>query len=327
MARAHERFAGRAPPARRRRAPASAGRAAEPRRHRRAQVRDDEPPPLPQPPPRDRDVAAQGAQLLRRRAQLAARAEWYASHFSADAPVRGESSPHYTNRPRFEGVAERMRELLGASPARSTWCATRSTGCSPTTSTTSAAATRARRSPRPSPIRDSAYVARSRYAFQLEPYLEAFGAERIEIVSREELKRDRAGDDAAPVRVPCVERTSPPISSTASGRPGRRRAGPLPAHGPGRPAARACAPSTATSTGCPSACAGRSSGSSTTPSRRIGEAGAPRRARSGWRAARRRHGRGFERIAGRGAGLGDDARRRCASLALRRRRTDTAVHR
>jgi hypothetical protein len=37
----------------------------------------------------------------------------------------------------------------------------------------------------------SAYVNRSRYYFQLEPYLEAFGPERIEIVTREELKRDR----------------------------------------------------------------------------------------------------------------------------------------
>ena len=40
--------------------------------------------------------------------------EWYASHFDRASPVRGETSPHYTNLPRFEGVAERMRELLGA---------------------------------------------------------------------------------------------------------------------------------------------------------------------------------------------------------------------
>ena len=38
-------------------------------------------------------------------------ADWYRSHFPADAAVRGETSPHYTNRPRFEGVAERMREM------------------------------------------------------------------------------------------------------------------------------------------------------------------------------------------------------------------------
>ena len=40
--------------------------------------------------------------------------DWYASHFDRAAPVRGETSPHYTNLPRFGGVAERMREVLGA---------------------------------------------------------------------------------------------------------------------------------------------------------------------------------------------------------------------
>jgi len=38
---------------------------------------------------------------------------------------------------------------------------------------------------------ESSYVARSRYFFQLEPYLEAFGPDRMQIVSREDLKRDR----------------------------------------------------------------------------------------------------------------------------------------
>src|SRR5689334_23609212 len=36
--------------------------------------------------------------------------DWYTSHFDPDADVRGETSPHYTNRPRFEGVAERLAE-------------------------------------------------------------------------------------------------------------------------------------------------------------------------------------------------------------------------
>jgi hypothetical protein len=38
---------------------------------------------------------------------------------------------------------------------------------------------------------ESSYVMRSRYFFQLEPYIETFGADRIELVSREELKGDR----------------------------------------------------------------------------------------------------------------------------------------
>ena len=32
-------------------------------------------------------------------------ADWYASHFDRTAQVRGETSPHYTNLPRFAGVA------------------------------------------------------------------------------------------------------------------------------------------------------------------------------------------------------------------------------
>ena len=35
-------------------------------------------------------------------------ADWYASHFDRTAQVRGETSPHYTNLPRFAGVADRM---------------------------------------------------------------------------------------------------------------------------------------------------------------------------------------------------------------------------
>src|SRR3954452_1285883 len=40
--------------------------------------------------------------------------DWYASHFEASAPVRGESSPHYTNRPRFDGVPDRVHSVLGS---------------------------------------------------------------------------------------------------------------------------------------------------------------------------------------------------------------------
>ena len=54
-------------------APAKARRDAQPDHHRRAQVRDDEHPPLPRPSPRDSDVEAEGAQLLRRGAELGSR--------------------------------------------------------------------------------------------------------------------------------------------------------------------------------------------------------------------------------------------------------------
>jgi len=116
--------------------------------------------------------------------------EWYASHFSGRASVRGESSPHYTNRPRFEGVAERMRSVVA--DARlvymvrdpidrmlSHYLHNLGGGYDDRTLADAFADP------------ESAYVTRSRYFFQLEPYLEEFGPERIEIVGREELKRDR----------------------------------------------------------------------------------------------------------------------------------------
>src|SRR4051794_4150382 len=34
---------------------------------------------------------------------------WYTARFADRHPVRGESSPHYTNLPRFSGVAERIQ--------------------------------------------------------------------------------------------------------------------------------------------------------------------------------------------------------------------------
>ena len=116
--------------------------------------------------------------------------DWYESHFDPEAAVRGETSPHYTNRPRFEGVAERMAETVPG--ARLIYMA---------------------RDPidrmlshylhnigggyddRPLEVAlaepDTAYVDRGRYFFQLEPYLERFERSRIELVTREELKSDR----------------------------------------------------------------------------------------------------------------------------------------
>ncbi|MEK6271807.1 MAG: sulfotransferase [Actinomycetota bacterium] len=116
--------------------------------------------------------------------------EWYASHFSGRASVRGESSPHYTNRPRFEGVAERMRSVVA--DARLVYMVRdpidrmlshylHNLGGGYDNRTLADAFADP----------ESAYVTRSRYFFQLEPYLEEFGPERIEIVGREELKRDR----------------------------------------------------------------------------------------------------------------------------------------
>ena len=117
--------------------------------------------------------------------------DWYASHFDRGAPVRGESSPHYTNLPRFAGVAERMRGLL--EDARIVYMVrdpidrmlsqyVHNVGGG----YESRALDEALGDP------EGSYVARSRYAMQVEPYLREFGSDKVTIVSREELRDDRA---------------------------------------------------------------------------------------------------------------------------------------
>jgi hypothetical protein len=118
--------------------------------------------------------------------------EWYASHFDPAAPVRGESSPHYTNLPRFAGVAERMRALLGEGP-RLVYMVRDPIDRMLSHYLHNVGGGYERR-PLAEALADpdGAYVARSRYAMQLEPYLQQFGAERIAIVSHDELKDRRA---------------------------------------------------------------------------------------------------------------------------------------
>jgi hypothetical protein len=116
--------------------------------------------------------------------------DWYASHFDPGATVRGESSPHYTNRPRFEGVADRIGSMLGEprliyvvrdpiDRMLSHYLHNVGGGYEERELTDALADP------------DSSYVARSRYAYQLEPFLDRFGPKRIEVVTREELKGDR----------------------------------------------------------------------------------------------------------------------------------------
>ena len=124
-------------------------------------------------------------------------ADWYASHFDRGAPVRGETSPHYTNLP---AVRRRRRADARRCSARtrgsSTWSATRSTGCSRTTSTTSAAVTSrgALDEALGDPERPTSTAAATRC--RSSPTCEAFGAERVPVVSREELRDDARDDDA-----------------------------------------------------------------------------------------------------------------------------------
>ena len=118
-------------------------------------------------------------------------ADWYRGHFPADVAVRGETSPHYTNRPRFQGVAERMKEVLGED-LRLIYMVRHPIdrllshylhnvgGGYESRELAEAVADPA-----------SAYVQRGMYASQLEPYVETFGLNRILVVSREELGAER----------------------------------------------------------------------------------------------------------------------------------------
>jgi hypothetical protein len=117
--------------------------------------------------------------------------DWYANHFSSGDPVRGETSPHYTNEPRFAGVAERMRRVLGQD-AKLVYMVR-----DPVDRLLShylhnvggGYETRSMEEALSDP--QSAYVRRSLYAMQAEPYLKEFGDEALAIVAREDLRDER----------------------------------------------------------------------------------------------------------------------------------------
>ncbi|HEV7563518.1 MAG TPA: sulfotransferase [Solirubrobacterales bacterium] len=116
--------------------------------------------------------------------------DWYASRFDDRCKVRGESSPHYTNLPRFDGVAEKIREhcpdarllYMVRDPIKrilSHWVHATGAGYEtremvPTLS-----------------LPDTQYINRSKYWMQLQPYLELFDRGQIELITQEELQAER----------------------------------------------------------------------------------------------------------------------------------------
>jgi hypothetical protein len=116
--------------------------------------------------------------------------DWYTSLFDADAPVRGEASVNYTSRPFTDGVAERMAATLP--DARLIYMVRDPIERAVSHYLHARAAGREKR-----PIEvvladlDSRYVRRGRYAWQLEPFLDAFGGDRIHIDSQERLLANR----------------------------------------------------------------------------------------------------------------------------------------
>jgi hypothetical protein len=118
--------------------------------------------------------------------------DWYRGRFDERFPVRGESSPHYTNLPRFGEVAERIhrhipdakliymvRDPIGR--ILSHW--RHATGAGYETRSMEEVLARS----------DQTYVSRSLYWMQLQPYLERFPREQIAVIAQEELHDDREG--------------------------------------------------------------------------------------------------------------------------------------
>jgi hypothetical protein len=116
--------------------------------------------------------------------------DWYASRFDDRFKVRGESSPHYTNLPRFEGVAARIHEhcpdarliYMVRDPIKrilSHWV--HATGAGYETGELIPVLSE------PS----SSYMNRSKYWMQLQPYLELFDRSQIEVITQEELQSER----------------------------------------------------------------------------------------------------------------------------------------
>jgi hypothetical protein len=118
--------------------------------------------------------------------------DWYAAQFDASAPVRGESSPSYTDFPWSDGVAERMHSVLPEAklvylvrdPVErivSHYLHDHSAG----------------RLEQPleavlSGPQGERFTTRSKYFLQLQQYLAYFPLERILVVAQEELLADRA---------------------------------------------------------------------------------------------------------------------------------------
>ncbi len=118
--------------------------------------------------------------------------DWYRGRFDDRFPVRGESSPHYTNQPRYTGVVERIHQHIPdakllymvrdpISRILSHW--RHATGAGYETRSIEEVLTR----------EDQTYVTRSMYWMQLQPYLERFDRDQIEVITQEELQADREG--------------------------------------------------------------------------------------------------------------------------------------
>lgn len=114
---------------------------------------------------------------------------WYASHFPADSPVRGESSPGYTS-PAHPRVAERMARLI---PQVRLIMLVRDPVTRAISQYRHHVADGTERRPPAEALLDpgSQYLDRSRYHARLQPFLARFPRSQLLVVATEELESDR----------------------------------------------------------------------------------------------------------------------------------------
>jgi sulfotransferase family protein len=116
--------------------------------------------------------------------------DWYRGRFDDRFKVRGESSPHYTNQPRFMGVPERIHQHIPEArliymvrdPIKrilSHWTHATGAGYEPREMVETLSRT------------DTAYIHRSMYWRQLQPFLELFDPAQIAVFTQEELQAER----------------------------------------------------------------------------------------------------------------------------------------
>ncbi|MGH7553802.1 MAG: sulfotransferase family protein [Longimicrobiales bacterium] len=115
-------------------------------------------------------------------------AEWYAAQFDGEAQVHGESSPNYTAARRFPGVAARMHQVI---PSAKLIFMVRDPVQRLIAHYVHNSSYGNERRPLCEVIHDDHFLERSMYWLQLREYLAYFPADRILIVSADDLREYR----------------------------------------------------------------------------------------------------------------------------------------
>jgi hypothetical protein len=116
---------------------------------------------------------------------------WYERHFQDQAPVRGESSPSYTNYPEYRGVPERMARTVPDTQLVYVVGDPLKRIVSHYVHHYAAGGTRRGIEAELGDLRDSVFVAHSLYHMQLRRYLRVIPGPRVLVVAQEDLRHSR----------------------------------------------------------------------------------------------------------------------------------------